>query len=154
MEQTRWWLALHILGCVIFLGNTIVTFFWKLMAGRSRDPKVLAFSQRLVTLTDKVFTAVGAALLAIGGYVHAWHLKLNTLQTPWIFWAQVCFYASAAIWVAVLVPIQHKQGKLAEAFGVSGEIPAAYWRLASRWNAMGTLATTLLIVALLLMVVK
>lgn len=34
-------LFFHVLGSVIFLGNIIVTFFWKLMANRTKDPVYL-----------------------------------------------------------------------------------------------------------------
>jgi len=37
---------------VAFLGNIIVTGWWKLMADRTRDPRVIAFAQRQVTTTD------------------------------------------------------------------------------------------------------
>lgn len=46
--------SLHILRAVIFLGNIIVTGWWKVMADRSRDLKIIAFAQRQVTLTDFV----------------------------------------------------------------------------------------------------
>jgi uncharacterized membrane protein len=50
------------LGAVIFLGNIIVTGWWKVMADRTSNPFVIALAQRQVTLTDFVFTAGGAAL--------------------------------------------------------------------------------------------
>ncbi|MGH8119665.1 MAG: DUF2269 family protein [Gammaproteobacteria bacterium] len=55
--------SLHILGAVIFLGNIIVTGWWKVMADRTKNPKVIAFAQRQVTMTDFVFTAGGAAII-------------------------------------------------------------------------------------------
>jgi len=150
----RWWLVIHVLGSVVFLGNIIVTFFWKLMADRSRDQKVLAFSQRLVTKTDRVFTAFGAGLLAMSGYAYAGKLQLDLINTPWLFWAQICFYASALIWALLLLPIQHKQSKMAQAFENGGPIPDEYWRLARRWNALGTVATVLPALSLVMMVIK
>lgn len=150
----RWWLVVHVLGAVIFLGNIIVTFFWKLMADRSRDPKVLAFSQQLVARTDRVFTALGATLLATSGYAYAGTMKLDVVQTPWLLWAQICFYGSAVIWALILVPIQIKQSRMAKEFAVSGVVPDDYWRLARRWNAFGTVATILPTISLVLMVLK
>jgi uncharacterized membrane protein len=32
----------HLFGVVIFLGNIIVTAFWKVMADRTRDPRNIA----------------------------------------------------------------------------------------------------------------
>jgi uncharacterized membrane protein len=59
---------IHLLGVVVFLGNIIVTALWKALADRTADPPVIAFAQRLVTLTDWIFTAGGALLIVIGGY--------------------------------------------------------------------------------------
>ncbi|MEN8128993.1 MAG: DUF2269 family protein, partial [Pseudomonadota bacterium] len=39
---------LHILGGIIFVGNIIVTAFWKIMADRTRDAGIAAFGQRVV----------------------------------------------------------------------------------------------------------
>jgi uncharacterized membrane protein len=44
--------SLHIFGIILFLGNIIVTAFWKAFADFSKDWKIISFSQRLVTYTD------------------------------------------------------------------------------------------------------
>lgn len=143
----------HVLGAVIFLGNIIVTFFWKLMANRSNDPTILAFSQRMVTKTDRIFTALGATLLAASGYAYA--AKSNMLVAEsWLLWAQVTFYASAVLWVLILVPIQHQQSKLALEFGNGSEIPERYWQLSRNWNLVGAIAVALPAFSLYLMVTK
>jgi uncharacterized membrane protein len=51
---------LHLLGVVLLLGNVTVTSDWKLYADRTRDPVVIAFAQRLVTITDWFFTFWGS----------------------------------------------------------------------------------------------
>ena len=53
--------SLHIFGAVLFLGNIIVTALWKVMADRTRNPAIVAYSQRLVTITDFAFTEIGRA---------------------------------------------------------------------------------------------
>ncbi len=66
MENGTLWLkTLHIVGAVLFLGNIVVTGWWKVMADRTRDPRVIAFAQRQVTLTDWVFTGGGVIWVAI-----------------------------------------------------------------------------------------
>ncbi len=60
----------HMLGIVLFLGNIIVTGVWKAMADRTKNPAVIGFAQRLVTLTDWVFTFGGAILVLAGGLRH------------------------------------------------------------------------------------
>jgi len=146
-------LFIHILGAVIFLGNIIVTFFWKIMANRSNDASVLAWSQGMVTKTDRFFTALGATLLAMSGYYYAASLKLSVME-PWLLSAQIAFYGSAFIWAIILLPIQHKQFKLSKDFRQGEDIPEQYWSLARKWNIFGTVATILPITALYLMVVK
>jgi uncharacterized membrane protein len=59
--------SLHIFGAILLLGNIIVTAWWKIMADRTRDPRVIAFAQRQVTLTDWVFTAPGALITVVAG---------------------------------------------------------------------------------------
>ena len=53
------WLVVHLLGVVLFLGNILVTAMWKLLADRTRAPGVVAYAQRVVTITDFAFTAPG-----------------------------------------------------------------------------------------------
>ncbi len=70
---------LHILGVVLFLGNIVVTGWWKLMADRTRDPRVIAFAVRQVILTDRVFTSGGAVILLAAGTAALWAAGLD----PW-----------------------------------------------------------------------
>lgn len=44
--------SLHLLGVILFVGNIIVTGWWKVMADRTGNPAIIAFAQRQVTLTD------------------------------------------------------------------------------------------------------
>ena len=59
--------SVHIFGVILLLGNLIVTAWWKLMANRTKNPSIIAFAQRQVTLTDFVFTAPGALLAILAG---------------------------------------------------------------------------------------
>ena len=60
--------VVHLAGVVIFLGNIIVTAMWKVLADRTGDPRIIAYAQRLVTITDWIFTAGGVALIVLGAY--------------------------------------------------------------------------------------
>jgi hypothetical protein len=59
---------LHVLGAIILVGNVTVTAVGKVFADRTHDARVVAFGQRLVTITDWSLTAGGIALLVLGGY--------------------------------------------------------------------------------------
>jgi uncharacterized membrane protein len=44
--------VIHLLGVILFLGNIIVTGVWKVLADHTGEPRIIAYTQRLVTLTD------------------------------------------------------------------------------------------------------
>lgn len=144
---------IHVLGVVLFMGNIIVTGFWKAMADRMREPHVVAYAQHLVTVTDWAFTLGGIVLILIGAYGMAVTGKLD-LQQSWLIWGQALFGASGLIWVAVLVPTQIAQAKLARTFAAGGPIPQRYWELNRRWVIFGIVASALPLANLYFMVAK
>ena len=95
MNDTYLWLKLlHIIGVILFMGNIIVTGWWKFMADKTRDPKIIAFAQRQVTLTDYVFTAGGANLLLIGGLLNAILHDMDYTAIKWMAWGLGLLIAS------------------------------------------------------------
>ena len=146
--------SIHIFGAIIFLGNIIITGWWKFMADRTRDPRVIAFAQRQVTLTDFVFTAGGAALVLGGGLGNALLHDMDYFAVRWMAWGLGLFAASGVIWVTILIPIQIKQARMARQFANQNSVPEDYWRLCRRWNIFGTLATVLPLINLYWMVYK
>ncbi len=146
--------TLHIVGSILFVGNITVTALWKGMADRTRVPQVVAFGQRLVTLTDFVFTSTGAALVLGSGLLMLRSFAGDPWQIAWIRWGMILFVASGALWAAVLIPIQVQQARLARAFVPGSAIPERYWVLGRRWMAVGIVATLLPLVNVVLLVVK
>jgi len=146
--------SLHIVGVVLLLGNVIVTGLWKVLADRTGDGPIVAYAQRVVILTDWVFTGGGIALIVIGGYAMAGSAHLSLIHTRWLIWGQALFGLSALIWLLVLLPVQAAQSRLAQRFAADGEIPAAYWALCRRWLRWGVLATLPLVLIVGLMVQK
>ncbi len=145
---------IHMLGIVLFLGNIIVTGVWKAFADRTRNAEVIAFAQRLVTLTDWAFTLSGVVLILVGGYGMAAAAGYDLRSTSWLVWAQAAFLASGVIWAAILIPVQIRQARLAEGFENGGAIPALYWRLNRRWYFWGVLDTVIPLTNLYVMVAK
>ena len=145
--------SLHVLGVVIFVGNIIVTAMWKVRADKTRDAKIMAFAQMLVTRTDFVFTSIGAILVLVTGM-----LMLDSYEGPmgvwWIRRGLEFFGLSAFIWIALLVPIQAKQAKIAKGFADGGDIPEQYYKLGKRWIMIGGIATLILIANIIIMVYK
>ena len=147
------WLVLHILGVVIFLGNITVTAVWKVLADRTRNPAVVGYAQRLVTLTDIAFTATGAALIAVSGQMMAGRFG-GIGGAGWLTLGFALFIASGVIWITTLIPIQIMQARLARRFARDGAIPDRYWRLATLWYGLGAIAIALPLVNIYLMVAK
>lgn len=145
--------TLHLAGVVLFLGNIIVTGWWKTMANRSGDPAVIAFAQRQVSLTDWVFTVGGASLLAAGGYAAA-GVQGMALDTGWTAIGHWLFVVSGLIWLAILVPLQRAQARAARAFALGGPIPPDYWRRERLWAVFGVIATLLPCLNLYFMIFK
>jgi uncharacterized membrane protein len=146
--------SLHVLGAIVFLGNIIVTGWWKVMADRTRDPGTVAFAQRQVTMTDFVFTAGGVIAVLLTGVGSAHLHRMDYWHVRWTAWGMYLFIASGVIWVAVLVPIQIKQARMAREFAAGRSIPGSYWRLGRLWMLFGTLATILPAINVFIMVFK
>jgi uncharacterized membrane protein len=146
--------VIYLFGVIVFLGNIIVTGVWKVMADRTGDPRTIAYAQRLVTLTDWIFTAGGVALILVGAYGMAAVAGLDLRGTTWLFWGQTLFAASGLIWIAILIPTQIVQARQARAFANGGTIPGSYWRHGRRWAIWGTIATVVPLANLYFMVFK
>jgi uncharacterized membrane protein len=98
------WLVLHVLGVVLLLGNILVTAVWKVLADRTKNPSVVAYAQRLVTVTDIAFTATGVILITVSGQVMADDVGGVFSGPAWLTIGWSLFIASGIIWVAGLIP--------------------------------------------------
>ncbi len=145
--------ALHILGAMLFAGNIMVTALWKFMADRSRSASIIAYAQRMVTLTDFTFTTVGAGLLIATG----WTMGTNHGGVGAVYWIRMGWYlflASVLLWGFVLIPVQVLQTQMARRFQLGGAIPERYWGLARVWYVLGAVAVALPLANLYFMVFK
>lgn len=141
---------LHLLCACLFLGNVVVSGVWAAMAERTRNHTIIQFSNRLVLITDLLFTATGAVGVVVTGHLMASRFGGDTAH-PWLTWSYVLFGLSGLIWVAVLVPIQLKQRLLLRA---TTQITAEYLQLSRVWQMSGAVATLLPLPILYLMVTK
>lgn len=154
MDNLYLWLkVVHIFGVVLFLGNIIVTGWWKNMADQTKNPQIIAFAQRQVTLTDYIFTAGGVLILLVAGMTNVYVHEM-TYSAKWLAHGMAMFTISGVIWGVVLIPVQIKQAKMAAEFNVTGVIPNRYWTLCKTWNIFGFLATVIPLANLYFMVFK
>ena len=153
MENYEILKTLHFFGVSLFLGNIIVTALWKIMADRTKTPSIVAYAQRLVTVTDFIFTAGGVLLILVTGEMMALEYgKISGIL--WLSWGLGLFIASGLVWVFILIPVQIKQARLAKDFSTKEAIPERYWTLSKYWAVFGVIATILPLVNLYVMVFK
>ena len=145
---------IHIAGVVLLVGNVSVTAVWKVFADRTGDARVVAFAQRLVTLTDWSFTVAGIVLIIAGGYGALAATRIGPFETGWLIWGQLLFAVSGVIWLGILVPLQLRQARSARQFAATGKVPAGYRADARRWIVWGVVATVPLIAAIVVMTLK
>jgi uncharacterized membrane protein len=142
--------VLHLVCACLFLGNVIVSGVWALLAERTRNHAIIQFSNRMVLITDAIFTLCGALGVVWTGHGMAQHLG-GGASHPWIQWSYGLLSLSGLIWLLVLVPIQLKQRTLLRASTTVGE---EYWRLSRIWQVAGAIATVLPLPIVYFMVTK
>jgi uncharacterized membrane protein len=125
-----------------------------MLADRTKSPPVVAYAQRLVTITDIAFTATGVLLIIVSGQVMAEDFGGVFGGPMWLTIGWSLFIASGVIWAAALIPIEVKQARLAKQFAGEPAIPERYWRLSRLWAVFGTIATVLPLANLYFMVFK
>jgi uncharacterized membrane protein len=146
---------LHIVAVVLFLGNIIVGIFWKAIADKTRDPRIIAFTMDGIIRADRIFTVPGVILILIGGFGAAGIGRLPMLGTPWILWSIILFTISGIAFMGWLVPIQKKLRAVAAGAGDASKMDwAAYERLSSQWKLWGLIALVTPLIAMVLMVMK
>ena len=63
--------VIHLLCACLFLGNVIVSGVWAALADRTGSHEIIKFSNRMVLITDALFTATGALGVVITGHLMA-----------------------------------------------------------------------------------
>ena len=141
---------LHILCACLFIGNVIVSGVWAAMAERTRDHTIVRFSNRMVLLTDVLFTAGGSVGVVLTGWLMSQTFG-GSQAHPWIQWSYMLFGLSGLIWLFVLLPLQLRQRQLLRE---STRITSQYLRLSRQWQLWGALATLLPLPILYFMITK
>ena len=142
--------VIHLLCACLFLGNVIVSGVWAALAERTGCHAIIQFSNRMVLITDMLFTATGALGLVITGHLMADRYGDGTAP-GWITWSYMLFGLSGLIWALVLLPIQLRQRALLARFDY---ITPDYVRLSRLWQLAGAAATLLPLPIIYLMVTK
>lgn len=128
------------------------------MADRTGEPRVVAFAQRQVTVTDWLITFGGVIINLIAAFGMVAHMNHNVMAEihaeRWLCWGFYLFEVSGVIWGIILVPCQIIQARQAKVFAISGEIPTSYWMYGRIWPWFGLLAILIPLANIYWMVVK
>ena len=144
--------VLHVLSACLFLGNVIVSGTWAFLAERTRNFEVISFSNRLVLITDGLFTLTGALLVVYTGSLMSHRYDgASAAAQAWINWSYMLFGASGLIWALVLVPIQLRQRALLKR---DRAVTAEYVKLSRIWQISGVIATIVPLPIVYLMIIK
>ena len=144
--------VLHVLSACLFLGNVVVSGTWAFLAERTRNFEVVSFSNRLVLITDLMFTLTGALLVVYtGSLMSQRYAGAPAASQAWITWSYLLFGMSGLIWLLVLVPLQLRQRVLLNRFRA---ITPEYIKLSRIWQISGAIATIVPLPIVYLMIVK
>jgi uncharacterized membrane protein len=141
---------IHLICACLFVGNVIVSGIWALLAERTRNHAIIQFSNRMVLITDVLFTLLGSLGIVWSGHGMAQNYGGGEGH-PWIQWSYLLLSFSGAIWLFLLVPIQLKQRALLKK---SDTVCADYWRLSRIWKLAGAIATLVPLPIVYFMVTK
>ena len=146
--------ALHIVSVVVFLGNIITGFFWKLHADRMGELRARAQALDGLIRADRVFTTPAVFFIIATGVLLALTMGLPIFGTPWILWRLILFGIAGAVFGIFVGPLQKKLLANTRA-GLAGTWnEAEYHALSKSWGRWGAVATAAPLGALLLMVFK
>ena len=144
---------LHILSSTFLFGTGIGSAFYMLFTSLSRDVRAIAVVSRNVVLADWIFTATTVVIQPLTGF-YLIHLAGFPMQSRWIMWSIVLYFAAGACWLPV-VWIQMRMRDMAQvAARQNTELPAQYWRYLKIWTTLGIPAFFALVIVFWLMVAK
>jgi uncharacterized membrane protein len=149
-----WFKLIHIVAVIVFIGNITVGIFWKAIADKSRDPRIIGHTLRGIILADRYFTIPAIFVIVAGGVATAIAEQIPILATGWILWAIILFVISGL----AFAPVARSQRDL-EAIASEGERTgtldsARYERISAQWNVWGMVALLAPLGAVALMVLK
>ena len=153
-----WYLTLHILGAVLFMGGIVSTTVWVAMAQFSRDAGVMHFASKTARAVDLVVIAPSVVLVLLSGLVMTvdrWGGWGGFHEYRWIETALTLFVIAAVIWAVFLRRYQSKLESLSgQAVQSKSPLDAAYDGALRRWYFWSSVTIAISIAILYLMAAK
>ncbi|SFB51621.1 Uncharacterized membrane protein [Cohnella sp. OV330] len=148
------WLALHLIGVVLMVGNIATAAFWKVRADLTGNPAIIHHAARNVMAADYFFTVPGLAFILISGIVMAVRSGASLSGLNWLTLSLILLAVTGLIWLGLLIPLQRKMIRSSARSAGTGTTGEDYRRASRQWAIYGIAATFLPIVILYLMVMK
>jgi uncharacterized membrane protein len=128
---------IHVLGAAVLFGTGIGIAFFMLLAHRTGNASVIAYTARNVVTADFIFTATTVVLQPVSGWWLADAIGLSPLQESWIVVSLLLYALVGLCWLPVVF-IQMRMRDLARAAAVNDQpLPENYHRLFRIWFALG-----------------
>jgi uncharacterized membrane protein len=145
--------TLHVIGATVIFGTGAGIAFFMLMAHRTRDAAVIAYTAGVVVIADWTFTASAVALQPVTGYMLA-RMDGLPLMHSWLGLSLALYVVAGFCWLPV-VWIQTRLRNLARAAAAAGQpLPEAYFQLFRLWFLLGIPAFLAVLTIIWLMVAK
>jgi len=149
-----WFKLLHVVAVIVFMGNISLGIFWKDIADRSRDPRIMAHTLRGIILADRRFTIPAIIVIVVGGVATAIAEQIPMLATGWILWSIALFVVSGIAFGPVS-RAQREMAALATEGVKTGALDETRYRtFSASWNVWGLIALVAPAIAVALMVLK
>lgn len=153
MSDGGFYLLLHVLGFVLWIGVTFTLAFVTGRAHQATDRRIAAFAYRAASkllrslgLTGMVLTVGGGmALTAARGYSF-----FQPSPDHWLFQMQVWGLIAFAVAVLYQIPLSDRLARAAEASAAAGEDSSAYQKYRKRYALVSSLIGLVLLVLLAL----
>src|SRR5579872_1589664 len=153
-ERPAMFLWLKLIQVIVFVGNITVGILWKVIADRSRDPRIMAHTIRGIVGADRVFTIPAILVLVAAGVATALVEQIPILGTGWVLWAIILFVIAGLAFIPVS-RAQHELQAVADEGATSGTLDETrYETISARWNFWGMVALIFPLGAVALMVLK
>lgn len=142
MKDGSFYLFLHVLGFVLWIGVSFTLSFVTGRAHQAPDRQIAAFAYRTasklvktVGLTGMLLTVgSGVALTAARGYAF-----FSPSPDHWLFQMQMWGFLAFAVGVLYQIPLSDRLARAAEASAAAGEDSAAYGKYRKRYALVTSL---------------
>jgi uncharacterized membrane protein len=144
---------IHVLASVLLVGTGFGSAYYMFFVNRSGNVTVQSEVGRLVVRADWWFTTPAGVVQPLTGLWLA-HQGAWPLGAPWIRWSLLLYGLAGVCWLPVVWLQLRMAGMAREALQRRVALPAVYTHYARRWEGLGYVAFTAMVVVYYLMVAK